>query len=274
MSMARNRARRPAIRWQRLGARASDWLRHSVTGLAVLGGLCVAGAGGWAVVQRSSYFNIRTVEATETAHLNRDTIVGLAGLDGPVNLFRYDALVAEEALGSHPWVASAHVEKRMPDRVEIRLSERVPAAVAALGALYVVDADGQPFIRATPSQAQGLPLVTGLSRELYEANPGASRALVRDALALERLYQRSELAAAHPLSNVHVGEGGRLELMLGRSRIVMGQGDFRTKLDRLARIFETLGQRGVEASYVLMDEKGQRSIVREVSAARPIMGSL
>lgn len=272
--MARNRLRRPSIRWRGVTHRATDWLRHSITGLAVIGGLMGLGAAGWAVVQRSSYFNIRTVEATETPHLQRDAIVSLAGLDGPVNLFRYDALAAEEALGTHPWVANARVEKRMPDRVEIHLTERIPAAVVALGSLYVVDADGQPFIRATPEQAQGLPLVTGLDREQYETNPVETRALVRDALALGRLYQRSELAAAHPLSNVHVGEGGRLELMLGKSRIVMGQGDFRAKLDRLARIYETLGQRGMEAAYVLMDEKGQRSIVKEVAAARPVMGSL
>jgi hypothetical protein len=153
-------------------AHATDWLRHSLTGLAVIGGCSLGlGAAGWAIVQRSSYFNIRTVEATETAHLQRDAIVTLAGLDGPVNLFRYDALAAEEALGTHPWVANARVEKRMPDRVEIHLTERLPAAVVALGSLYVVDADGQPFIRATPEQAQGLPLVTGLDREQYDTNP-------------------------------------------------------------------------------------------------------
>jgi hypothetical protein len=30
----------------------------------------------------------------------------------------------------------------------------------------------------------------------------------------------------------------------------------------------------MDAAYVLMDEKGQRSIVKEVVAPRPVMGSL
>lgn len=274
--MARNRLRsRPVKRLAtRFGARLADWVRHSLIGLGVVGGLVGLGAAGWAVVQRAPYFNIRTVEATESAHLDRAAIVALAGLDGPVNLFRFDALAAEEALAAHPWVATAQVLKRLPDRVEILHTERIPAAVVSLGGLYVVDADGQPFIRTTPAEAKGLPLVTGLDRESYEADPAAARASVREALALVRLYERSGLAATRPLSNVHVGEGGRLELMLGKTRVVMGRGDFKAKLERLGEVYETLARRNMEASYVLMDEKGQRSIVKEVPVARPMMGAL
>jgi cell division protein FtsQ len=273
--MARNRLRRPSGGFSAVVvARTTDWLRHSIKGLAVMGGCALLAAAGWSMVQRSSYFNIRTIEVGETPHLDRVRIAALVGLEGPVNLFRFDARGAEEALAAHPWVATARVEKRMPDRVEIHLSERVPAAVVAIGGLYIVDADGQPFIRATPAEAAGLPLVTGLTREKFEAVPVEARARVREALALGRQYERSPMAAARPLSNVHVGDGGRLELMLGKSRVVMGQGDFRGKLERLERIYETLTQRGVDASYILMDDKGQRSIVKEVAAARPVMGSL
>ncbi len=273
--MSRNRLRRPSGHFGAIVvARAGDWLRHSVVGLGVLGALSLVAFGGWSMVQRSSYFNIRTIEVGETPHLDRARIAALVGLEGPVNLFRFDARGAEEALAAHPWVATARVEKRMPDRVEIHLSERVPAAVVAIGALYIVDADGQPFIRATPAEAAGLPLVTGLSREGFEGQPAEARARVREALALGRQYERSPMAAARPLSNVHVGDGGRLELMLGRTRVVVGQGDLRGKLERLERIYETLTQRGVDATYILLDDKGQRSIVKEVAAVRPVMGSL
>jgi cell division protein FtsQ len=273
--MGRNRLRRPSGRFAAVVVeRTGDWLRHSVKGLLLLMGLALLAAAGWSMVQRSTYFNIRTIEVGETPHLDRALIATLVGLDGPVNLFRFDARGAEEALAAHPWVASARVEKRMPDRVEIHLSERVPAAVVAIGALYIVDADGQPFIRATPAEAVGLPLVTGLSRELFESEPSTARARVREALALGRQYLRSPMSAARPLSNIHVGDGGRLELMLGRTRVVMGQGDLRAKLERLEQVYETLTLRGVDASYILMDEKGHRSIVKEIAAARPVMGSL
>ncbi len=275
MTKMRNRLRRPTGGWVRVvGDRFTDWVRHSVAGAVIVGVAVGACEAGWVLVQRSSYFNIRQVEANETPHLDRSAIINLVGLEGPINIFKFDTLAAEEALGSHPWVAAAHVQKRMPDGVSIQVSERVPAAVVALGGLYVVDADGQPFVRTTPDQIRGLPLVTGLSREVYEANPVASRAYVRDALALGRLYQQSSLAAVHTLSNVHVGDGGRLELMLGKTRIVVGAGDHRAKLGRLEKIYETLAQRNMEASYILLDDKGLRSIVKEVPANRPIMGAL
>ena len=274
--MAKNRHRpRHLRRWAALvGSRLADWARHSLVGLGIAGGLAGLGVAGWAVIQRAPYFNIRVVEAEESAHLDRATIVALVGLESPVNLFRFDAVAAEEALAAHPWVATARIVERLPDRVEIHHTERQPAAVVSLGGLYVVDADGQPFIRTTPAAAKGLPLVTGLEREAYEADPAAARASVRDALALVRLYERGALASAHPLSNVHVGEGGRLELMLGKTRVVMGRGDYKAKLERLAEIYQTLARRSMEATYVLMDESGQRSIVKEVPVARPMMGAL
>ena len=273
--MSRNRLCRPSGRFAAVVvSRARDWLRHSLSGLGLLGVLALVAWGGWSMVQRSSYFNIRTVEVGETLHLDRARIAALVGLEGPVNLFRFDARGAEEALVAHPWVATARVEKRMPDRIEIHLSERVPAAVVSIGGLYVVDADGAPFVRATAAEAADLPLVTGLTREGFEGQPAESRARVREALALGRLYERSPMATARPLSNVHVGDGGRLELMLGKTRVVVGQGDLQRKLERLERIYETLAQRSVDATYILLDDKGQRSIVKEVSAARPVMGSL
>jgi hypothetical protein len=54
----------------------------------------------------------------------------------------------------------------------------------------------------------------------------------------------------------------------------MGTGLFPLKLDRVQRIYADLGARKSDAAWILLDEKGERAVVRESAAKRPMMGSL
>ena len=226
------------------------------------------------LLRTSSHFLVREIEVDETQRVTREQILALTKLDTPVNLLMFDARVAEEALEEHPWVASARIEVRLPVSVSIHLIERVPSAVVTLGHLYVVDGSGEPFVRASPEDVENLPLVTGLDRAAYEENPDLSRSWIRNALALGRLYAQSTLADTRPLGNLNIGPGGELELMVGHTRIVMGTGLFPLKLDRVQRIYADLGARKSDAAWILLDEKGERAVVRESAAKRPMMGSL
>jgi hypothetical protein len=217
---------------------------------------------------------VREIEVNETSRVTREQILALTKLDSPMNLLVFDAQVAEEALEDHEWVASARVEVRLPSSVSIHLIERVPSAVVTLGHLYVVDGSGEPFVRASAEDVESLPLVTGLDRAVYEETPELSKSWIRNALALGRLYGRSTLSETRPLGNLNIGPGGELELMVGHTRIVMGSGLFPLKLDRLQRIYSDLGARKSDAAWILLDEKGERAIVRESAAKRPMMGSL
>ena len=57
--------------------------------------------------------------------------------------------------------------------------ERMAACSVALGALYLSDADGDVFKRATPDEAAALPVVTGLAREDWVGQPDHARACAR-----------------------------------------------------------------------------------------------
>jgi hypothetical protein len=146
--------------------------------------------------------------------------------------------------------------------------------VVSLGSLYVVDGSGEPYVRALPADVELMPLITGIDRAAYEENPELIKSWVRNALALGRLYGQNALAEAHPLGNVNIAEGGRLELMLDRTRIVMGYEQFPLKLERLARIYGDLAKRKSDAAWILLDEEGERAVVKEIAGKRSVMGSL
>ena len=61
-------------------------------------------------------------------------------------------------------------------------------ASALLGALYLVDGTGHPFKRATFAEADGLPVITGVTRDQYASVRGTSEAVFRQALALYAAY--------------------------------------------------------------------------------------
>ncbi len=228
----------------------------------------------YTAVLRSPYFRVRVVEANETAHLDRRAIIERIGLGQPTNLFRFDAKAAEDALLAHPWVARAEVRTVLPDRVEVVIEERAAAGVVALETLFLVDDTGRPIVPALPTDVADLPLVTGLNRQDYEVDAEGTRARIRDALSLARQYRNSPLATLRPLSDVHLAPIGRMELMLGRTRVVLGRDRHRQKLDLLNQIFAQLAERGVDAAYILLSEDLERAVVKEQPIDQGIGGSL
>lgn len=265
---------------QRLG-RAGAFVRWCFTGVrplvratVVLGLLAAIGLTGWRAVQVSPYFVVRHVDAEATPHLDRARIIELMGLLEPTNVFQFDAGAARDALLSHPWVATATVERVLPDRVIARVEERDPAGAVVLDQPYLVDATGRPFVQAPANAVAGLTLITGLDRAAFEADPEGARERVRDALAVARRYALSPLAERRPLGNVHLAPGDRLELMLGHTRVALGRGDFRDKIQRLEQILDAMAARKVDASYILLSEDLERAIVKEVPLRRGLGGAL
>jgi len=251
--MRRNTYKRHAVRSARSLAlavgTALSQIWRPILALLLIATLYQVGAG---LLKQSHHFLVRRIDVNETRRVTREELLSLTHLDVPQNLLNYDARTAEAALSEHPWVASAQVAVRLPRTVSIQITERQPAAVVSLGSLYVVDGSGEPFVRALPSDVESL----------------------RNALALGRLYSQNDLAEGHPLGNVNIADGGRLEMMLERTRIVMGYERFPLKLERLARIYGDLAQRKSDAAWILLDEEGERAVVKEVARKRSVMGSL
>lgn len=253
-------------------AELTAWAWHGlrpVVRFAIIVGFVAGFAfAGYRAVHQSAYFLVRDIDVEPTAHLDRSAIIEATGLATPRNIFDFDADAAREALLLHPWVATARVTKVLPERVVIRLEERRASGAVVLDVPYLVDATGHPFTQAGPDELDGLPLVTGLGREDFDLDPEGACERVQTALAVARRYALSPLAARRPLGSVHLAPAGRLELMLGRTRVALGQGDFRDKIGRVEQILDALAARRMDAGYILLSEDRQRAIVDEIPRQR------
>lgn len=214
--------------------------RRIFAALALAGALGTGAHFGLRWAASSPRFSIDDVEVSGGAHLSSAELERVVDPVRGLNLFRVDTAAVRRAAEELGWVASAEVRRRLPDRLEIDVTEREAAAVVSLGGLYLVEADGVPFKRASVirGEAEGLPVVTGLERADYHNEPDSAAAAIRGALELHALYAAGDRRPA--LSEIHLDKKRGFSLVLADSgaRVELGTGDIHLISERLAR-FDT-----------------------------------
>lgn len=192
----------------------------------------------------SPRFAVREIRVAATTHLSAEEIQAQAGVEIGDRLLTVDPDRVAARLATHPWIASARVRRELPSMLAIDVTERQAVASALMGALYLLDDSGRPFKRATFEEADGLPVITGVTREQYAGLRSASEAVFREALALLHAYGNRP-----KLSEIHVDPrmGFSLVLLDGAGEIRLGRGDTGEKLARFDRIVSGLGARGPAA---------------------------
>jgi cell division protein FtsQ len=115
-------------------------------------------------------FNIAAVALSGQHHLNREEILATAGVTGRASLLFFDVADARARLKTNPWIAEATVQKLLPDRLVISITERAPFALwQKEGRIGVIADDGtvlEPYVAAPYVK---LPLLVGAGAELRAA---------------------------------------------------------------------------------------------------------
>lgn len=230
-------------------------------------------------VVSSPYFSLEQIEVEGAEHVTKESLLGRAEIELGMNIFDVDVERVKTLVESEPWVESARVERRLPDRLTVDVSEHEPAAVLVVGSTWhLIDGRGETFKALEPTDpvdtVLALPFVTGL--EPNEAQNPASRELVVEALELVHVYNRMGLAADYPLSEVHVDRVMGLSLVpTNGMEIRLGRGRYEERLKRLGVVLATLEGEGRGADYLLIDQEedlsrvtvGQRSRGMDASNA-------
>ncbi len=230
--------------------------------VAVLAFLAVSGLAGREVIRQvvaSPRFAVREIRVAPTAHVSMEDIQALSGVAPGDRLLAIDPDAVAAQLTTHPWIASARVRRELPSALAIEVTEREAVATALLGALYLLDTNGRPFKRATFEEADGLPVITGVTRDQYSALRSPSEAVFREAIGFLSIYEEppAETSGSVPprprLSEVHVDPRAGFTAILfdGGGEIRLGRGRWRDKLARLDRILAGLGERGAAALRVV-----------------------
>jgi cell division protein FtsQ len=176
-------------------------LRRGAPALVTIAALALI-AGGLAFGHRflttSHRFAISEIEVHGSTVLTADEVRALLPIQRGDNIFRASTGRAEAALIALPWIAGVDVRRELPHRIVVDVRERTAAAVVAADELYLVDAAGRPFKRAAVERGEGkgLPIVSGVPRDLYKTAPDEAAARVRRGLDVLAAWTTPERPAA------------------------------------------------------------------------------
>jgi cell division protein FtsQ len=167
-------------------------------------------------------------------------------------------------LRTHPWIASAEVERQWPNGVVITIQEFEAEALivqetAGQNLLYYLDKSGVAFVALEPGQDMDLPVITGLEAKEGEGLPTRTS----EARALLKLVrQNNPNLPLQNLSEIHIDKDEGLTVYLADYPfpIYLGKGEIRTRYSRLKRVLEALYKEGsggetgmAEVSFIRMD---------------------
>lgn len=129
-------------------------------GLAAV--LVAGGLWAWRHTQSNERFAVRTIEIAGAVHTSRAELDRITKQYVNLNLFRIDIARVQKDLGGLGWVRRIDIEKKLPDTLRIRITERTPVALVRNGErLSYVDEQGAPFAELSPSAGDDdLPVIT------------------------------------------------------------------------------------------------------------------
>ncbi len=164
---------------------------------------------GYRFVTTSPRFAINEITITGNHRVTTADALAELGFHTGDNIFTAGLDAGLRQLRADPWIAQASAHRELPHQIAIEIRERTPVAIVDLGGLYLVDDTGHPFVKLT-DEPDALPVVTGLDRAAYAADPDGTAQTVKDALAALGTWRTDAQRPA--IGEVHVGPHGALVL--------------------------------------------------------------
>lgn len=105
---------------------------------------------------------VREVLVSGRREADKAAVLAALGVQRGMPILAFDPHAARQALEQIPWVAAATVERRLPDTVFVRITERTPMAIwQHEQALHLVDGDGVVLTTDNLDRWNTLPMLVG-----------------------------------------------------------------------------------------------------------------
>lgn len=209
--------------------------------LAVLVVLTIAAAVGsflW-----KSGLTTRSVGIEGNRIVTRDAILKLAAVPLNKRLEEIDLSAIRKRVLQSPYIKEATVHRDFPDRVVIRVEERVPVAAIAAEKLFYVDREGQILPGVQSEFVFDLPVITGVPA-VQECRPGKRIAhpTLKEALRVVLASEQISNPLYRRISEIHLQPNGELLLYTAEFGIPVyfGRGSIVDKLTLLEGFWMTV----------------------------------
>ncbi|MEY2547104.1 MAG: hypothetical protein QOG48_2221 [Verrucomicrobiota bacterium] len=214
--------------------------------LALAAGACLGARAG---LRRFFFDNpdyrLTNIQFETDGALQRDRALDVAQLRDGENIFHVDLARVHDKLQELPQVDEVQVVRKLPNEVDIRVTERKPVAWItsektisdpfSSDAAYLIDARGVLMKeKKLLPEYLGLPLITGCTSEALAAGKIVESSEARAALELLRMSTRSFMQTRFQIREIDVSKGYCLLVTdKNRTQVTFGFEKLDTQLQRL-----------------------------------------
>ena len=221
--------------------------------------------GGWETYRwftHADVFSIAGVDVKGVRSVSDEDIREVATMFTGQNVFRVDLGAATRRVMADPWVRDVRIERRLPNRISIFVTERVPKAVLhASNGKYLIDGEGVVMVplRGGGAVAQTLPVIALRDGRAVSREPVATGAVT------EALELVDELAArgGWDLGSVTVkaDSAETVTIVYADHEFRIGSGNYNEKLRRMGEIVADMRQRGLTYAYIELRPERQAAVM-------------
>lgn len=234
--------------WKAFFQKLLHGLVATVSALLIIAGGTIAAR----MLVASDYFQVESIRVENAERVSVEEVIGLSDIAIGSSIFDLNLEMIGKRIEENPWVRTARIERIFPRDVVIRLEERSPRAIINLGYLYYLDEAGDVFKMLNAGDRLDHPVITGIDRQDFLDQPELTRNRLRLALALiDELAERRRFSL-DAVSELHLcrEEGISLYTYLDGVPILLGEGAYAEKLNRLEYIYKELEPRLPALKYI------------------------
>jgi cell division protein FtsQ len=221
--------------------------------------LCYGGWEGYRWFAHAEMFTIAGVDVKGVRSMSDENIRDVATIFTGQNVFRVDLGAATRRVMADPWVRDVRIERRLPNRISIFVTERVPKAVLhASNGMYLIDGEGVvmvPIRGGTPP----LPVIALRDCRAVPREPVTAGAVPE---ALELLEELAARGGWDPRSvTVKADSAETVTIVYADHEFRIGRGNYNEKLKRMGEVVADMRQRGLAYTYVELRPERQAAVM-------------
>lgn len=215
----------------------------------------------------SPLFNIKDVTVTGNNKLSKEEIISLSEIRTEENIFKTSKNDIKNRIKTNPYVENVKIRRKLPDKVEILVVERVATYMLPFANSYVY-INNQGYMLEITSQKANLPIITGFSTPEENLHEG-ERLLSEDLVKLGEVLQIIESANANGIqeliTKIDISNRQDYTIMLEKEKKLVHMGDvsnLSTKMSYINKIIQD--EAGIEGEiFVNTDLTNKGAVFRE-----------
>ena len=179
---------------------------------------------------------VRMADCEGNRIIATDAILRLAAVPMDKRIVDIDLVAIRERVLKNPYFREVSVNRDLPNRILIRVDERVPVAAIIAGKTLYADSEGVMLTGVRSEYVFDLPVITG-AQAVQECKPGRKivHPTLREALQIVMASQRLGNSVSRRISEIHLQTNGELLLYTAEYGVPVnfGRGNIVDKLTLL-----------------------------------------